>query len=310
MMAGGPDLVCLGNFTIDDVVLPDGTEKPGCTGGDALYATLAARAWAPATELVAPIGNDLPAETMVRMRDAGLDAAGMGQRALPTLHNRVEYKANGDRQWTLYASEDEFDQLSPLPSDIPAHFRSAKLFLILAMTLPAQQRLVADLRATTSAIIALDPQEDYISGHIDEIMEMIGNVDIFMPSGEEVRRLLGTENWDEAARAFAARGPRIVVIKLGADGCLVHDARNGTSFTLPAFPVSEVVDTTGAGDSFCGAFAAAHLKAPQDLPSAARAGAVAASFTVSGYGVDPLWELSPSAMLDRYADWNGTARAS
>ena len=302
-MSASPELVCLGNFTLDDVVLPDGSERPGCTGGDALYATLAARAWEPACELVAPVGSDFPDAIVARMAQAGLDDAGFARRDLPTLHNRVEYFADGRREWTLFATEEAFDVLSPLPSDIPASYRNAKAFLVLAMTLPAQQRLVADFRATGGAVVALDPQEDYIKGNEAELRAMIGKVDIFMPSAEEVYRLIGTTDWPAAARTFAAMGPKTVVIKLGEEGCLVFDRERELQFSVPAFPVDRVVDTTGAGDSFCGAFMAAYLQDPSDLRHAARAGAVAASFTVGGYGVDPLFEVDAGAIRRRLDAW-------
>ncbi len=297
-----PRLVCLGNFTIDDVVLPDLTERPGCTGGDALYATLAARPWQPETQIVAPIGADFPTSVTVAMAARGLSDAGLARRDLPTLHNRVQYFADGSRKWTLFAEESTFDALSPLPADIPAGFRQADGFLVLAMTLAAQQRLVADLTTTPGALVALDPQEDYILGNEAAILRMIGAVDIFLPSAEEVVRLLGTTDWLAAARRFAGLGPQLVVIKLGADGCLVHEGATGRSTLVPAFPVPTVIDTTGAGDSFCGAFMAAYLQQP-DPVRAARAGAVAASFTVRGYGADPLFAADPADILRRFDTW-------
>ena len=295
-----PELVCFGNFTIDDVVLPDGTERPGCTGGDALYATLAARAWEPECQLVAPVGHDLPPSVTVAMGRAGLSFRGMVPRDLPTLHNRVEYFSDGSREWTLFADPATFDALSPLPSDIPADWRQAQAFLILAMTLDAQERLVADLRATTTALIALDPQEDYIAGNEARLRRLVSQVDIFLPSAEEVRRLLNTEDWEQAARDLAALGPQIVVVKLGEDGCLVHDRRNGLMQHLPARAVPHVVDTTGAGDSFCGAFMAALLDNPTDPLRAARAGALAASITVQGYGADPLFACNPADLRAQF----------
>lgn len=302
-MTGLPELVCLGNFTIDDVVLPDGSEKPGCMGGDALYSVLGARPWEPSCELVAPVGNDFPAEITKRMREAGLDDAGMSQRGLPTLHNRVEYFANGTRRWTLFATEEDFDELSPRPADIPPSYREAGAFMILAMTLSAQQHLVTNLRRTTNAIVALDPQEDYIKGNKSLIRDMVSQLDIFMPSAEEVQRLLGTSDWGAAARTFAELGPQVVLIKLGAHGSLVYDRRRGAQFCVPAFPVKHVIDTTGAGDSFCGAFMARYLIDPAQPEEAARAGAVAASFAVEGYGVDPLFEASPAKMRERLEAW-------
>ena len=302
-MRVSPRLVCLGNFTIDDVVLPDLTEQPGCTGGDALYATLAARPWQLETQLVAPIGADFPSIIAAEMTRHGIEDAGMGRRNLPTLHNRVAYFTDGSRKWTLFADEAAFDIQSPLPADIPPSYREADAFLILAMTLAAQQRLVDDLRATTRALIALDPQEDYILGNEDALKAMIAKVDIFLPSAEEVTRLMGTTDWDAAAQAFAALGPSLVVIKLGAEGCLVHDRLQLRTTRVPAFPVANVVDTTGAGDSFCGAFMAALLQDRADPVRAARAGAVAASFTVQGYGVAPLFAADPAHMLAAFRDW-------
>jgi sugar/nucleoside kinase (ribokinase family) len=291
-----PALVSFGNFTIDDVVLPDGTERPGCTGGDALYATLAARALAPTAELVAPVGHDFPAAIRASIMARGLSDAGMAARDRPTLHNRVEYFAGGDRRWTLFATEEEFDILSPLPADLPANWRDAPGFLVLAMTLAAQERLVADL-ATRGRPVALDPQEDYIAGNEDRLMRLIGQVDLFLPSAEEVRRLMGTDDWATAARQLAALGPRVVVIKLGEAGALVHDAATGRQSHVPAVPVPVVVDTTGAGDSFCGAFMA-HWLAFRDPVAAARAGAGAAAVTVQGYGADPLLAADPEALRE------------
>jgi sugar/nucleoside kinase (ribokinase family) len=298
-----PALVCLGNLTIDDVILPDDGDRPGCTGGDALYATLAARGWEPSTELVAPVGMDFPAPIIAQIRQAGLSDAGLARRNSPTLRNRVEYFADGRRVWTLFATEQEFDLLSPLPADIPISYRGAKSFVVLAMTLAAQQRLVADLRTNTRAVIALDPQEDYIRGNETALRKLIGAVDIFLPSAEEVQQLLGHSDWSSAGRIFAETGPAIVVIKLGAAGCLVYDRIRGVEFQLPAFPSGEVIDTTGAGDSFCGAFMAQYLQGPGDLRLAAKAGAVAASFTVSGYGVDPLFRVTSGAIQRRFRDW-------
>jgi ribokinase len=284
---GAPPLVCLGNLTVDDVVLPNGTERPGCTGGDAFYAALAARLAGVAAEMVAPQGHDLPAAIRDAIEAAGLSTEGLPEKPRPTLHNRVVYDAAGGRVWTLYASGDDFEVLSPRWPDVPPAWRAAPAFLILAMTLAAQEDLVAAIRRETGAFVALDPQEDYIRGNEERLTALIAAVDLYMPSEEEVRRHLGHEDWERAARHYAALGPRLVVIKRGADGVLVHDAATGTTLAFPAHP-ADPVDTTGAGDSFCGAFVASLIRAPGDVAAAARAGAAAASFTIAGYGVDAL----------------------
>lgn len=295
-----PRLVCLGNFTLDDIVLPDGSEHPLCTGGDALYAALSARIWEPATEIVAPVGNDLPDEVIERMAGASLSADGMPRRDLPTLHNRIVYGGDGGRHWTLHASDAEFHHLSPTPHDIPTHYRNAEAFLILAMTLAAQVALAADLRSRIGALVALDPQEDYIAGNEAALRKLIALTDVFLPSAEEVLRLTGQSDWSAAARGFAELGPALVVIKLGPEGCLVFDRRTQREITVPAVPAA-VVDTTGAGDSFCGAFMAVLAQDRNDIEAAAKAAVVTASFAVEGYGVDPLWHLDKARVTARLA---------
>jgi sugar/nucleoside kinase (ribokinase family) len=296
-----PRFVCLGNLTIDDLVLPDGRAVPGCIGGDALYAALAARPWEPTTEMVAPVGRDFPPAVLGRIAAAGLKPDGLPPRDLPTLHNRITYRANGDRTWTQFFSDDDFDALSPRPADIPPAYMAADGFLILAMTLPAQERLVTHLKATTRALVALDPQEDYIAGNEGALRRLIAQVDVFMPSAEEVRRLLGHDDWAAAAATLAALGPATVVIKLGAEGCLMsHD---GQILRVPATPITTVRDTTGAGDCFCGAFMASLIGEGYDVARAAGRGAAAAARAISDYGVNAMFsDIRPAAHHDRDAE--------
>lgn len=301
-----PRLVCLGNMTIDDVVLANGEARDGCTGGDALYATLAARAFEPATALLAPIGNDMPAPVMDRLEALGVSRLGMPQRDVPNLHNRVEYKADGSREWTLYSAPEHFDVLSPFAADIPLAFQGAERFLVLAMALPAQESLIEHLHGRDDTLVALDPQEDYIAGNEERLTDLIAKVDIFMPSEEEVVRLTGLRDWPAAARYFASLGPRLVVVKLGANGAYLYDRSRDAGFEIPVHDGGRVLDTTGAGDSFCGGFMALMGSQPPEI--CALAGAVAASVTVSGYGVDPLFQADPKSIADRFGIWRSANR--
>lgn len=282
-----PHLVCLGNLTVDDVFLPDGSLVPSSTGGDALYAALGARLWEPFVQIVAPIGNDLPQRTEETITAAGFRLDGMPVRDLPTLHNRVYYHADGTRRWEFLFPEENFYKLSPTPEDIPADYLKADAFLLLAMALEAQEALIPFLRRNTNAIIALDTQEDYVQGNEARILSLIQDVDIFMPSTAETFDLLGHRDWLKAAQDFAQRGPKIVVIKQGAQGSLIFDRQSGRSFFQPPAPI-EVVDTTGAGDAYCGGFVAGFLRQGYNTTFAAKAGAVSASFAIASFGMDAL----------------------
>jgi len=287
--AAAPPLICCGNLTLDDVVLPDGTREPMSVGGDALYGVLAARLVLEDAEMLAPVGRDLPGEIWGMIDAAGLSREGLPARDCPTIRTRFVYETADRRYVTLQSSEADFDILSPRGGDVPARFWGARAFMVLAMTLAAQCDLVRDIRARTGALIALDVQEEYCDGNEAAILDLVSQVDVFMPSADEVRRLIGARDPAEAARYFASLGPRVVVIKLGADGCLVHDAASGEVFRAGCAP-GAVVDTTGAGDALCSAFVACMLVAPGDLRRAALVGGKAAALAIGGFGVRPLFE--------------------
>src|SRR5512135_1291699 len=178
------DLVCLGNLSIDDVFLPDQTSRLNCFGGDTIYAALGARWWSDAVRFVAPAGSDFPEEHLDYLNRAGMETRGLPRRSVPGVHYRVVYADNNQRTWTMLTADRDFDKLSPAVTDIPADYLDSRAFLILAMDLAAQESLAPALR--THGVLALDPQEEYIPGNQARVLDMLGNVDIFLPSQEEV----------------------------------------------------------------------------------------------------------------------------
>ncbi len=290
-----PPLVCCGNLTLDDVILPDGRQQTASVGGDALYGVLAARLFLPDAQMVAPTGYDLPEHIWALIDDAGLSRAGLSPRDCPTIHTRVAYRTSDHRIVTLLSDEADFEKLSPRGPDIPPSFLGAPAWLVLAMTLSAQCDLVAALRASGAPLIGLDLQEEYIAGNESVILDLVGHVDVFMPSEAEIRLLLGHDDPLSACESFAALGPRVVVIKRGAAGCFVYDALQKTHFACPA-RVAKVVDTTGAGDAFCAGFMAGLSVDRNDLRHAADQGVLAASLAVSAFGVAGL-KRSSSMLL-------------
>jgi pfkB family carbohydrate kinase len=226
-----------------------------------------------------------------------------GCRLIEQHHSyRVDYCADGERTWTPHFTETDFDVLSPDVTDIPARYRDAAGFLVLAMTLTGQERLVAWARRETRALIALDPREDYIFGNEERLMALIGRTDVFLPSAEEVRRLLGHEDWVAAARSFAEKGAALVVIKLGSGGAVAYSRDRDSAIHCPAM-ATDAVDTTGAGDSFCGAMIARLLQVPEDLEGALRAGTVAASLAIRDFGTEPLFAAKPEDVRVLWQDF-------
>lgn len=287
-----PRLVCLGNLTVDDVYLPDGSVTPDCMGGNALYATLGARLWEPDVQMVAPLTPDVPQSTLAAMSRAGFDPRLQPRREGQGMHNRIYYDAEGGRRWENTTTLAEFDDLSPQPGDIPASYLGAKAFLVLAMTLTAQEKMVSWLREHTTAIVALDTLEEYVIGNEERLKRLLSRVDICMPSAIEVTRLLKHDDFPAAAQQLAESGPAVVVIKNGKDGALVYDRDAGELFIQSA-QSGPVVDTTGAGDAFCGGFMAAYVQSGGDLQQAARAGSISASYAVASFGMAALLAANP-----------------
>jgi ribokinase len=292
------DLVCLGNLTIDDVVLHDGSTRMACFGGDAVYAALSARLWSDAVALVAPVGRDYPLAHLARLEAAGFEAHGLPQRDVPTYRNWVIYEDDGRRTWVPRSETNDFYVLSPIPTDIPSKYLHARAFLILAMDLVAQENLVAGLSASARrAVLALDPKDDYIFGNESRLLKLISQVDIFLPSEIEVERLLGHRDFAAAARYFASLGCKIVAIKMGENGSLIYETRKDQITLIPAVR-THVVDTTGAGDSFSGGFLARYVQTG-DCVQAGLCGAVSASFTIENFGANHLFEVTPVQAQER-----------
>lgn len=298
-------MLCLGNITIDDAVLPDGTVRPNCLGGDAIYSGLAARLFQPDTRILAPVGSDLSDEARAALESAGIAVSALPARRAPTVRNVVTYEADGSRTWDLRVPEETFEELSVQPEDLDERALEAVGVLSCAMGLMAQTRTVAYLAAHSDALLYLDLQEDYIVGNEEAVLAMVAVSDVFLPSEEEVRRLLGTEDWAVACRTLVGLGPDVVVVKRAAEGCLVYEAASDRLTEVPAFP-TVAVDSTGAGDAFCGGFAAVY-GTTDDAVAAAKAGAVAASYAIAGFGNDVLLTLAPAEARARLTDWTAAS---
>ncbi len=278
-------LVCIGNLTIDDAVSPAG-ESSESVGGDALFAALAAKLAGGDPVILAPLGNDATPDLLDAIRSAGTDPASLPRRDLPTVRNVVRYDEAGQRVWALMFGEAHFENLSVHPGDVSDATLTAAGILQCGMALHAQLALSAWLRQHSKARIYFDPQEDYLTGNESALLDAVRACDVFLPSQIEATALAGTSDLTAAAAAFLKLGPTAVVIKLAEAGCLVATREHPEPTTVPA-DVVEPVDSTGAGDAFCGAFAAEHLRSG-DVYAGARAGTSAARIAVGAPGINGL----------------------
>jgi sugar/nucleoside kinase (ribokinase family) len=301
-----PRLVCLGQFTIDDIVQWDGTVHMGCVGGDAVFSWFGAHLWVDGVGVVAPAGDDFPIAELRALREAGEGLDGVAQRSAPTIRNWVLHERDGRRTWVLRTDPTLNYELSPRYRDIPAVYRRARAFHIAAMDMGAQYELASLLRQN-DVLLSLDPEENYIRGNENRFAALLGKIDVFLPSAIEARQLVGHADYALALRELTAIGPKIVAIKLGAEGVIVYERSTDLALHVAAYP-ARFVDGTGAGDAFCGGFMAG-LACDLAPGAAALWATVAASFAVEAVGWLPLLAITRAdakRRLDRYKGdrWN------
>jgi sugar/nucleoside kinase (ribokinase family) len=280
MDADQPEIWVLGNLTIDDVVAADGVVSLNMCGGNAIYAAVGARIWSDRVGLCARVGPDYPKQHLETLRREGIRLQ-LTQVATPSIRNWALYEGPDTRRFIAWLSSGSHLAQSPLPDELPPSACSVPICHIAPMPLSVQQQLVHHLRRG-DCMLLLDPHDEYLAGHERAVLELLALVTVFLPSRQEARLLFGRDAPEDAARAFVAAGARVAVVKLGAEGSLVCEAGRLAVHHVPAVPVT-VVDPTGAGDAYCGAFGVIYSPGHDALQAALHA-SVAASFVVEHLG--------------------------
>ncbi len=273
----------IGGFTLDDTVLANGTVEWAAPGGNALYAAVGARVWTDQVGIVALVGSDYPQRHLDRLSVAGFDLTGVRRIEHPSFHVWILHEGGGRRQ-ILYRLDSGINAaLDPRPEDLPEGVALAAGVHVCPILGVSQTALIEHLVdrkiPTTLDLIVIPNQIDVSRGHRPDLW---GSLRALLPSIEEVRALFG----DLPLRQLIARlqevSPTAFAIKLGEHGSLVHHPGEGGIYHVPAYP-TDVVDATGAGDSFCGGFLVG-LQDIGDPIEAALRGTVSASFVIEGYG--------------------------
>lgn len=279
-----------GGLTLDWVRQKgDEVDRGPNVGGNAAYAAVGARLAGANAEVVAVLGADYPIDLLTELEGAGIGTTWSRPSAGPAF--RVLLDDSGDQRVISYlpGSGSNVD-LDPLPDQLPADMAGAGLHICAIPT--ASQAVMVDGAAGRAGVITLDTV--YIAGQIeptpDDLIALASRVDAFLPSVEEVDRFWpgGAE---AALRHLQAAGVRAAVVKLGREGSIGID--QGALVRMPAVDAA-VVDTTGAGDSYCGAFCAA-LARGSTFRDAMAWGAAAASVVIEGYGLEHA--LTPEALI-------------
>ena len=288
-------LLVVGSVAFDALESPYGKVERAL-GGAATYFAVAASFFTP-VNLVAIVGDDFTAEDEKIFRGRHIDTEGLERATGKTFFWAGRYSQNLNERVTLATELNVFAEFKPR---LPEKYRGSK-FVFLANIAPELQRDVLHQVKKRPKIAALDTMNYWIERSNAELRETLKHVDILMINDSETRELSSEHNLLRAARHIFKMGPSTLVVKRGEYGAMLVDKRG--VFCVPAFPLEEPHDPTGAGDSFAGGFMG-YLAGNGDKSDAAlrRAmvfGSVLGSFAVEQFGLDRLRRLKRSEIHAR-----------
>lgn len=286
-------LLIVGSVAIDSIETPWGRARR-VLGGSATYAALAARLWTPTT-MVAVVGTDFPPSFRELLAKRGLNGAGLVKVRGRTFRWRGRYDENLQAH-TLHLDLGVFRNFEPSLTPEQSRIRNAFLGNIHPSL---QWRVLRQLLAPR--ITACDSRDDWIRNNRKEFLSLLKRMDLIFLNDSEARLLTGVHGLVQATRALARMGPRVAVVKKGEHGVLA--ASRDSFFSLPGYPVSQVVDPTGAGDAFAGT-CMGYLSTQRQLTWATlcrgiQYASAVASVTIEDFGPTRLSGLNKAEVLRR-----------
>ncbi len=291
-------VLVVGSVALDSVETPFG-KADHVIGGSGTFFSASASHLSP-VQLVGVVGDDYPMAQLEPLAKRGVDMAGLEQATGESFRWRGRYRHDLNSAETLETRLGVFSHFSP---KIPEQFRNAP-FVFLANIDP---RLQLDVlrQVQRPKLVACDTMNFWIESRRPDIVELIKHVDLITLNDGEARQLTDCANLVKAARWIMAHGPKMVIIKKGEHGAFLF--KENSIFFAPAYPLEEVFDPTGAGDSFAGGFMG-YIARTGDLSDAnlRRAvvyGSAMGSFAVEKFSVQRLLEITPADIVARVAEF-------
>jgi len=291
-------ILVVGSVAFDTVQTPAGRAE-GVLGGSASYFSVAASFFAP-VHLVAVVGKDFSEENARIFRDRDVDLGGLSHLPGKTFRWSGIYGDDINQRTTLATELNVFQEFEPV---LPERLRKAE-YLFLANIDPDLQRSVLK-QMKGPKLVACDTMNFWIEGKRDSVLEMLKGVDVLLINDQEARQLALDANTVRAAKKILGFGPSSLIIKRGEYGAALYSSHS--HFAVPAYPLLDPVDPTGAGDSFAGGFMGhlarrgAHDEAT--IRQALVVGSVMASFCVEDFSLRRFQSLRPEHIRTRLKEF-------
>jgi len=288
-------LVIVGSLAFDTIHTPWG-RRERIVGGSGTYCSLAASFFT-SPKVVGVVGKDFPPAIIRLFKARGIDVEGLERRPGKTFHWEGRYGYDPNQRETIRTDVNVYEGYRP---ELPASYREAEIVFLANIDPDLQEGILAQVRRPK--LVAMDTMNHWIRSKPRAIGRVLKKVDILFANDEEIRMLTGETNIIKAGKKILAAGPRLVVTKKGEHGALVFGRR--FVFGVLANPCEDVVDPTGAGDSFAGGFLGYLDKkksfSPPDIRRAAVYGSVLASFAIEDFGIGRFKKLRPGEIEARF----------
>jgi sugar/nucleoside kinase (ribokinase family) len=273
-------VLIVGSTALDSIKTPKAS-NPRLLGGSASHAAVAAGFFGP-TQMVGVVGKDFPKRYIQLYERHGIDLEGLQIKPGKTFHWSGEYEQNMNRRHTLATELGVFETFSP---ELPASYRRSP-YVLLANIAPSLQLHVLE-QMKRPKFVAADTMDLWLNIAMKDLLQLIRRIDLFVLNDSEAGQLTGEDNVINALPKLHKLGPKYVIIKKGEHGSILSGPKG--SFIAPAYPLKNVVDPTGAGDSFVGGLmgylAASKGGIDSNLRKAMVYGSVTASFCCEGFGL-------------------------
>ncbi len=288
-------LLVVGSVALDTLETPAGKVEDAL-GGAATYFAYAASFFTP-VRMVGAVGDDFPSGVLADLEGRGVDIAGVDKLPGTTLRWSGRYHKELNVRDTLHLDLGVFGDYQP---EIPASYRDSEYAFLANIDPALQARVLGQLNGPK--LVGCDTMNHWIEGSRPVLDELLGRVDMLIVNDEEAELLTGDRNVVKAAAKILASGPKSVLIKRGEYGVIEFSAN--TIFAVPAYPLEEVIDPTGAGDCFAagvmGELARSGDTSPAGLRRAIVYGSVMGSFVVEDFGPKRLQSLTREMIDERY----------
>ncbi len=289
-------VLVVGSIALDTIKTPV-EEHADLLGGSASYAAVAASFSAP-VDFVGVVGEDFPEEHIELLKSRNIDVEGL--QIVPG----KTFRWSGEYMWDLNTRETrsvELNVFEHFEPTLPERYKAAKI-IMLANIGPDLQHHVLD-QATAPEFVIADTMDLWIDIAKESLVKLVGRVNMLILNDGEARQLTGETSLIRAGRKIREMGADFVAIKKGEHGCLLFGENN--FFSCPAYPLEDIHDPTGAGDTFAGGVAGFLAKSDEPvtferLRQAVVYGSVLASFNVEAFSLERLKTVTASQITERY----------